>query len=79
MASKTTATSLEEHFRNVADVKELLRLAGLPMRDGSGRHATDGGGGCFGRGNNCGTQSFKRKEDCRDFSYAVMEWLNSNI
>ena len=32
MASKTTATSLEEHFRNVADVKELLRLAGLPMR-----------------------------------------------
>ena len=32
MASKTTAISLEEHFRNVADVKELLRLAGLPMR-----------------------------------------------
>lgn len=32
MASNKTGVSLEEHFRNVADVKELLRLAGLPMR-----------------------------------------------
>ena len=31
MAS-TTKISLEEHFRQVADVKELLSLAGLPMR-----------------------------------------------
>ena len=27
-----TKISLEEHFRRVADVKELLSLAGLPMR-----------------------------------------------
>ena len=78
MASKTTATSLEEHFRNVADVKELLRLAGLPMRatavDAMLQMAAEGVSG----GNNCSTQLLKGKEDCRDFSHA-MEWLSINI